>query len=48
MNLKKNDQPIFFAPFSRFLKALWLRSLKTFNEKDSGHPRRLKDASGSL
>jgi len=39
--LEKNERPIFFAPLSRFLKALWLRSFKTFNEKDLGHPRRL-------
>jgi len=31
--LKNNDRPIFFAPFNRFLKALWFRSFKTFNER---------------
>ena len=28
------------------MQSPWLRSFKTFNEEDSGHPRRLKDVPG--
>jgi len=36
-DLGNNDLSTFFVSFKRFLKTLWLKSLRTPHEEDSGH-----------